>query len=430
MSVFKLRRPKAQWSNPEVPEFYDTYYLKIRGADGRQILRNTNATDKALAERLEAAAKRKIKAEGWQAMMDALEPVKGRATLCTFKQLFEAYEAEGVKVLKNAMYVQRNINAMRRVVATALDAWTIHTGGIQGKKIGAQVADWTRIGAMSTGILTAELREKYFQKAQGGTLDWSEPQEGNTTINSTLAMATDLFSKDATYHKLKTLQLPGTLDGFRKGPWLPEEDSRPEPLDGKQFTAMLKGAEELRRTRPALALVNAVLRQTGLRSAYVVAIHASWLVKVGGRWHLEIRNRTEPKFRKKPGTRDQMIPLTRMVAAALLANRRKGDYLILPGGTEKQREELVRMQHNEWVKTIIGGTGERTQGNHRLRDTVGSILWSIDKPTAAQEALGHSSVDTTAKHYAKRIDVTALMRREMGAWLQEERQPENVIRMA
>lgn len=40
-------------------------------------------------------------------------------------------------------------------------------------------------------------------------------------------------------------------------------------------------------------------------------------------------------------------------------------------------------------------------------------------PVTAQEALGHSSVDTTAKHYAKRIDVTALMRREMGAWLGE-----------
>jgi integrase len=41
----------------------------------------------------------------------------------------------------------------------------------------------------------------------------------------------------------------------------------------------------------------------------------------------------------------------------------------------------------------------------------------VDCPTAAQEALGHSSVDTTAKHYGKKMHVCPGMREELAAWL-------------
>ncbi|RYD30620.1 MAG: hypothetical protein EOP86_19620 [Verrucomicrobiaceae bacterium] len=90
--------------------------------------------------------------------------------------------------------------------------------------------------------------------------------------------------------------------------------------------------------------------------------------------------------------------------------------MLLPEGADHERWDLVHRRHNAWLKGMIGGAGETTQGNHRLRDTVASILWSIDRPTAAQEALGHSSVDTTAKHYGKKIHVSPAMRAEMAAW--------------
>ena len=90
---------------------------------------------------------------------------------------------------------------------------------------------------------------------------------------------------------------------------------------------------------------------------------------------------------------------------------------MLPEGSVNERKTLVDRKHNAWLKGFIGGAGERGQGNHRLRDTVGSVLWSLDCPAAAMEALGHASVDTTAKHYARKIEVSEAMRHELRAWL-------------
>lgn len=353
--------------------------------------------------------------EGWNdaRMIGAFEQARMVRQVATLGEVCDAYLAEGVRILKDEKSQRRNVNSLRRVVAYARGLWRVHEGGIPGVKIGAMVADEGKIGKLPASVLTGELREQYFRAAQGGALDWNEPQEGNVSINSTLAQGCDVFSKNALYHKLKGLQLPA-LDGFLKGPWLPEEDSKPEPLTVGQWEAMMEAVPALDRTQPELGLVNALLRQTGLRSSYVEAARGSWLEAHEGRTFMVIRNRPEEGFRKKRGTRDQQIPIGPGLAARLAG---RTGFLVLPAGTAAARQELVSKQHNGWLKALIGGAGERGQGNHRLRDTVASVLWSVDCPTAAQEALGHSSVDTTAKHYGKKIHVCPGMREELAAWL-------------
>ncbi len=96
MAIFKLRRPKNQWPSPDAPTYYDVYYFKLH-ANGKQILRNTHATDKAMAEKVEAAARRKIRAEGWRGLMDALEPTKARRTLATLGDIVDAYLDNGIR---------------------------------------------------------------------------------------------------------------------------------------------------------------------------------------------------------------------------------------------------------------------------------------------------------------------------------------------
>jgi integrase len=353
--------------------------------------------------------------EGWNdaRMIGAFEQARMVRQVATLGEVFAAYLADGVRILKDEKSQRRNVNSLRRVVAYARGLWRVHEGGIPGVKIGAMVADEGKIGKLPASVLTGELREQYFRAAQGGALDWNEPQEGNVSINSTLAQGCDVFSKNAIYHKLKGLQLPA-LDGFLKGPWLPEEDSKPEPLTVGQWEAMMEAVPALDRTQPELGLVNALLRQTGLRSSYVEAARGSWMEAHEGRTFMVIRNRPEEGFRKKRGTRDQQIPIGPGLAARLAG---RTGYLVLPEGTAAARQELVSKQHNSWLKALIGGVGERGQGNHRLRDTVASVLWSVDCPTAAQEALGHSSVDTTAKHYGKKMHVCPGMREELAAWL-------------
>ena len=74
------------------------------------------------------------------------------------------------------------------------------------------------------------------------------------------------------------LQLPD-LDGFMEEPMLPAAESEPHPLTGKEWDAMVKAAGKL--ADRELALVNQLLRVTGLRSAELVSLHESWLVQEG-----------------------------------------------------------------------------------------------------------------------------------------------------
>ena len=128
-----------------------------------------------------------------------------------------------------------------------------------------------------------------------------------------------------------------------------------------------------------------------------------------------------PGFSQK-GEKNRKVPVTVDLVAKLRG--RKG-YLIGPALTNTDRSDLVNRTHNAWLKGMIGGLGEKVQGNHRLRDTVCSALWSLYGPATAQEAAGHVDPKTTSKHYAKRMaTVPAGMVKGLGVWA-----PGNVVRL-
>lgn len=429
MAVFKLRRPKSAWPSPEVPAFYETYYMKFYGADGEQILRNTHATDKALAEKVEAAAKRKVKAEGWQAMMDALEPTKARQTGALLGHVADAYMDAAVQIVRDEKHARCNVASLFRVVAEAKGIWTVAGRGLRGVAPGTRIPDVEKIRELPASVLTGELVRGYFRSRQGGDeLDVSTRAEGNRSINSTLGHARDVFSRKAMSYKMGKLKLPD-LTGFLKEPNLPEADAEPEPLTGEQWDAMLAAAAV--HADAELVLVNRVLRVTGMRSAEVLNLHRSWMLREGAGWCIEIRTRKEerdaagnvtvPGFSQK-GVKNRRVPVPADVVEAFAG---RTGYLIAPDLTATRRSDLVNRDHNAWLKGMIGGLGERTQGNHRLRDTVCSALWSLYGPAAAQEAAGHVDPKTTSKHYAKRMaTVPAGMVRELRVWA-----PLNVVPM-
>ena len=132
MAVFKLRRPKSQWSAPDQPSYYPDYYFKIRDSSGKQLLRCTSTADKALACKLEAAALRKVKEDGWQAMFDALEPTKSRRTLATLGDIADAYLDEAVRIVKDEKQARCNVASLFRVVAegTGEKCWTVAGHGL------------------------------------------------------------------------------------------------------------------------------------------------------------------------------------------------------------------------------------------------------------------------------------------------------------
>jgi integrase len=228
-----------------------------------------------------------------------------------------------------------------------------------------------------------------------------------------------VFSKRANAYKMGKLQLPD-LRGFMEEPPLPAAESEAQPLNGEEWIRMT--AAEAALVDRELALVNRLLRSTGMRSAEVANLHRGWLVKEGAGWAIEIRDRKELDWSQK-GVKNRKVPLSDELAAVLV--EREG-YLIAPGRSRTGREDLVNRDHNAFLKGIIGGLGEKTQGNHRLRDTVCSALWSLYGPATAQEAAGHVDPKTTSKHYAKRMaTVPAAMAAEMAIWA-----PGNVIPLA
>jgi len=252
----------------------------------------------------------------------------------------------------------------------------------------------------------------YYAARQGGVLDVTGPQEGNLSINSTLNHARSIFSARSLSYKLGTLELPD-LASFMKEPPLPTLDGEPEPVREAEYAAMLAAWAAL----PAddeLRLVNLLLRQTGMRSGSVAAVERDWLEDLRSGPVIHVRKR-------KGGTRLYSVPISEDLAA-IIRSRPAGPVL-LPKGTDRDRKELVTVRHNAWLKQIIGGAGERTQGNHRLRDTVATVLLSWLGIEAAVLALGHADRKTTLQHYGRlRIDVSDAMKQELRAFQRDASQ--------
>lgn len=341
-----------------------------------------------------------------------LHTTRLRRHLSTIGDIIDAYLATGIRLLKSEVQARRNANDLLTVLAHACSQWTT-SPGTRGIPAGTRIPDTATLRNQPASILSADTARAYLQTRSGGTLDWNEPQPHNITINSCLRHARDIFSTRALALKFQHLKLPD-LAPFLKHPLLPEPDPAPDPIPADRFRAMLHA----RAHAPAdLALANLLLTRTGLRSSYILEMRWSWIIhRHDGAHFIQICDRPG-EFRKKPGTRDQLIPISPATLTALGPPNQPADYILLPDQPPTTRARLIERTHNAWLKDLIGGRGQRTQGNHRLRDTVASILWTLAGATAAQEALGHTTPKTTARHYAASLlEITPEMRSELQAW--------------
>lgn len=381
----------------------------------RGITRREDAARIMAAEgRLHSDSDRKA----WFSFMDGR---KLRNTYATVGAIVKSYLGAAIALVAKETSA-RNVQSLRLVLAHALGLWRQHEGGIRGVRIGDRVPDEGKIAALPASVLTKDLVRKYQAARLGAeTVDLRAARQGNSSINSTLSQARGVFSKDAMLEKLAELRLPD-LAGFLKARLLPQVAGGPEPIGVELFARVYEAWSALVPSADhELYLCQWLLRQTGLRTEYVLSLRGSWLREAaGGGWELDVRARPEEGFALKPKTSPQRVPLAGELAEVLLARREQhgpAACVLLPRGSITARTELVRRRHNAWLKNIIGGRGQMCQGNHRLRDTVASVcraLWGLD---VAQMALGHSSPMTTAKHYAQ-LDfrVSELMRADLAAW--------------
>jgi integrase len=219
-------------------------------------------------------------------------------------------------------------------------------------------------------------------------------------------------------------------DGFLKHPRIPQPDPMPEPFEAEEFKTIVEAAAKLR-DDPAqrhLYLINLVLRQTGIRSGSVAELHKSWVRRFKSGPILDVAV-------VKGGTAAYNIDIPEALATLIETEGSRR----LPGGAEQgyllpgsatQRARLVH-QHTRWLKTLVKETESLSeQANHRLRDTAGTIAYTVWGRAAAVALLGHADEEINRKNYAKlKIDVSDLMRAELAhvARLVTSTQPANVV---
>lgn len=401
----------------------ETYSLQYRDNSGKQILRNTDFTVKGDAERFEKGILNGLRSERRREVWDFLEGMRQRRAVCCLGDLRKAVVESKDKFRKSEKDMRRVVNDLYLVVAHALGLWTTESRSVHAhwqKKGTKERPDVGRIDALSSSVLEGDLVKKYFAaRSEGGVIDWVEQREENTSINSTLGHARDLFRGKMAL-AIEGLELDGKkLKAFMEHPQLPTVSPVPEPVEGEVYQKMIESAERLKMGHRAVPessdyayvrpygvyLANLAFRQTGMRVGSVVHLHKDWLRKMEDGWWMDVK-------RRKGGTAEYSLPISEELAN--LVRLSLTGYL-LPGDDEAQRMEVLQA-HNEWLKGIIGGLGELKQAAHRLRDTVAGTarkLWGIE---VAAEVLGHADIKTTKKHYTRlRMDVTLLQERECGA---------------
>lgn len=431
MAIFRRLKPARLWSDPAIPERYENFSMKFTFR-GKQILRDTFTPVKSEALKFEARVRRELAGDHSREMWDALEKMKARkVTGDRMEELFAAWE-NGWTTVRQAGAVKecrRCLNELLRVLAYAHDLWTTVDQGRYRMRHTVRVPDRERIGALPTSALNGETVRAYLRKRseeECGSASWAEARPEHLRINSMVRNARDMLRAKAWAHLYEPAGLvkPAKLEDFMKFDLLKQIEGEPEPLSAEEFDRMVAAAGDLELSTDVMqrevALVNALMRSTGLRSGSVELARSDWLEKRHDGWWLVVRS-------VKSGTRKYDVPITDALAARFTDRVKENEgmksprgefipcFLILPHGTAAQRAEVVDKLHNRFLKATLGTAG-RGQGNHRLRDTVAAVCRSWLTLDIAVEMLGHEDERTTRKHYARvRQDISDTMKRELDA---------------
>jgi len=271
-------------------------------------------------------------------------------------------------------------------------------------------ADRVRAAKVSD-VLSRENLERFYSKGQGreSGVNWVDRLPCNGGLNSTIRNLRSLFTQTMIETKFADLRL-GDLTDLQKLRMLKVEAPGFKPWPVAVYRAMHEASEELKTEDPELWLVNAMLRQLGLRDGELYAARRDWIEEDGtGRAWLVVRDRGD-EFRILKHGNARRLELDEGLKAVLLP---KEGYLITahaqvnqPGNwvrttdglSDSARYDLIYRKHCQWMRQFIP---DRTKANHELRMWAGSMVYTNKGLEAAKYFLGHKSVATTERYYAE-----------------------------
>jgi len=170
---------------------------------------------------------------------------------------------------------------------------------------------------------------------------------------------------------------------------LPTYDNPAEALVRKTE----KAGSELKESDPVLWIIYTLAINCGLRAGEIAAMRKDWVTESRGVLGIALIDRGywTPKW----GT-ERFVPIHKNIWEDI-CKFSAGRDTVLPGKDYK-RYDLVTKDFAQWIK----GLGWQTQKKaHELRKLFGSRVYTDLDPAWAKEYLGHDSLDTTTKFYAK-----------------------------
>jgi integrase len=131
----------------------------------------------------------------------------------------------------------------------------------------------------------------------------------------------------------------------------------------------------------------------GLRAREMACMTRDWLEEIGGQYVIAVVTRAD----YRPKGSERRIPVPESLALDILS-RPLGP--VLDGKTRSEREDVIRYDFADWMRSIGWDRGAYPKAAHELRKLYGSRVYSRLGPAYAQQYLGHASVDTTCRYYA------------------------------
>jgi integrase len=241
-----------------------------------------------------------------------------------------------------------------------------------------------------------ELWHAYVAARQGRkAADYSRRARENLSINAAMRQAASVFRRKLLPHYRRAgVDFPadGAVVEF-----LPVVIVAPSSTNDAALVTAWRALEET--DRDLWAAVG-LARFAGLRSAEILACRGKWIEPRAGGAVVRLRDREEDGHRTKTGREYTAVILEPSLADWLLALPPEAPAISRPDAAT-----WITKTPQRWLKPFVGNTRKPL---HRLRglyadqikaETEAAILARAAGIRAAQEALGHTSPQTTERHY-------------------------------
>ncbi len=373
----KAEKRRKRGSEKNLQKRNGIYYFR-QDLNGKDVWRSLRTTNPAVAKAARDKILREAKGDR-EARLEAMSPRK----VATLGDIERAY-VERWSIPDNRDTRRGNMNALLNLARRGL--------GLPSTQDEREVS----LDRVTPGVIMAG-RQNLIERADEE--DYEARAQAMASANSLWRKARAVFTYEDAF---AGMHLGDTVPALRRVKHLKVQlKTYFAPLTTEEGDKLLGALDKLRGERPGLYLAASLMLYCGCRNMEAAYAQREWIETEadGSRW-LNITRRAY--FKPKATLRLVQIPPA--LADELLALG-GSPWLCTPDMTTTDRENLVLRDLNEWMRGVLP---ERTA--YDLRKQFGSCIAVAEGLWAAQTALGHASITTTQRWYARKIRSVAPVR--------------------